>query len=92
MKIKNQVILPLSIILISIGTVSSVNAQNQTEPLTVNQRLEELEKLQREKDIALENLNKAIELNPEKMRKNAIDDEDWDVIRDSDEFQKLIEE
>lgn len=41
---------------------------------------------------ALENLNKAIESNPDKMRQNAIDDEEWDVIRDSYEFKKLIDE
>ncbi|MEM7716807.1 MAG: tetratricopeptide repeat protein, partial [Cyanobacteria bacterium P01_A01_bin.68] len=41
---------------------------------------------------ALENLSKAIELNSEKMHQNVKMDKDWDVIRDSEEFKKLIEE
>lgn len=48
MQIKNQVYLAVSIILISISPVNSATAQTQVEPSNVNQ---ELEKLQREKEI-----------------------------------------
>ena len=41
---------------------------------------------------ALENLSKAIELNSEKMHQNAKMDKYWEVVRDSEEFKKLIEE
>lgn len=51
MRIKNQATVALSIILISIGTVSSVNAQLQIENLTVNRQNKELEKIQEEEDI-----------------------------------------
>lgn len=51
MKIRNQVTLALSFILISIGTVNTATAQNQTDQESVNQQVEELEKLQRERDI-----------------------------------------
>lgn len=41
---------------------------------------------------ALENLSKAIELNSEKMHQNPKMDKYWEVVRDSEEFKKLIEE
>ncbi len=43
-------------------------------------------------DKALENLEKAIEFNPDKLRQFFQNDEDWDVIRDADRFKKFIEE
>ena len=51
MKIKSQVTLALSVILICISTGNNVVAQNQSPPSNINQQLEELEQLQREKQI-----------------------------------------